>query len=71
MEHIIAKQHGGPDDADNLALACHRCNLRKGPNLTGIDPQTAEVARPSQPTSSASLLGCTSTLPLAPDSSSR
>jgi len=45
VEHIIAKQHGGSDDADNLALACHRCNLRKGPNLTGIDPQTGEIAR--------------------------
>ena len=40
IEHIIAKQHGGSDDDENLALACHRCNLHKGPNLTGIDPQT-------------------------------
>jgi hypothetical protein len=38
IEHIVAKQHGGADDADNLALACHRCNLRKGANLTGVDP---------------------------------
>jgi len=30
-------------DADNLALACHRCNLHKGPNLTGVDPVTGEV----------------------------
>jgi HNH endonuclease len=45
VEHIIAKQHGGSDGAENLALACHRCNLRKGPNLTGIDPQTGQVAR--------------------------
>lgn len=44
IEHIIAKQHGGSDDEDNLALACHRCNLHKGPNLTGIDPQTGLVA---------------------------
>ena len=29
----------------DLALACHRCNLRKGPNLTGIDPQTGQVTR--------------------------
>jgi hypothetical protein len=43
VEHIVAKQHGGSGDADNLALACHRCNLRKGPNLTGIDPSTGEV----------------------------
>jgi hypothetical protein len=43
IEHITAKQHGGSDDADNLALACHRCNLHKGPNLTGIDPRTGQV----------------------------
>jgi hypothetical protein len=45
IEHIIAKQHGGSDDVDNLALACHRCNLHKGPNLTGIDPQTGQVTQ--------------------------
>jgi hypothetical protein len=44
IEHVIAKQHGGLDGADNLALACHRCNLQKGPNLTGIDPLTGEVS---------------------------
>ena len=43
IEHIVAKQHGGRDDADNLALACHRCNLRKGPNLTGVDPVSGEL----------------------------
>jgi hypothetical protein len=43
IEHIIARQHQGTDDSENLALACHRCNLHKGPNLTGIDPQTGEV----------------------------
>lgn len=43
IEHIVAKQHGGLDHQDNLALACHRCNLRKGPNLTGIDPVGGDV----------------------------
>jgi hypothetical protein len=43
IEHIVAKQHGGPDDPENLALSCNRCNLHKGPNLTGIDPVTREV----------------------------
>ncbi len=43
IEHIVARQHGGSDDDDNLALACHRCNLSKGPNLTGIDPLTGYV----------------------------
>lgn len=44
IEHIVAKQHGGTDDGENLALACHRCNLRKGPNLTGVDPASGEIA---------------------------
>ena len=43
IEHIIPKKHGGSDDIDNLALACIDCNLRKGSNLTGIDPETNEV----------------------------
>ncbi|MDE3196839.1 MAG: HNH endonuclease [Acidobacteriota bacterium] len=43
IEHIVARKHGGSDDLDNLALACHRCNLHKGPNLSGIDPVTGEV----------------------------
>src|SRR5215471_13636674 len=43
VEHIIPKKHGGSDDPDNLALACIDCNLHKGPNLTGIDPETNEV----------------------------
>ena len=43
IEHIIARQHCGSDEIENLALACHRCNLHKGPNLSGIDPVTGEV----------------------------
>jgi len=32
IEHIFAQQHvpPGADEPDNLALACHRCNLHKG-----------------------------------------
>src|ERR1700733_5146501 len=44
IEHITARQHGGSDDLDNLALACHRCNLHKGPNLSAVDPLTDSVA---------------------------
>jgi len=40
IEHIVARQHGGPDDAANLALACPECNFQKGTNLSGIDPDT-------------------------------
>ena len=40
VEHIVSRQHGGPDDPAGLALACDRCNAYKGPNLTSIDPET-------------------------------
>jgi 5-methylcytosine-specific restriction endonuclease McrA len=43
VEHIVPRQHGGNDDLGNLALACHHCNLHKGPNLAGIDPETGDV----------------------------
>lgn len=43
IEHIVAKQHGGTDDPNNLCLACDRCNAYKGPNLVTIDPETNEV----------------------------
>jgi hypothetical protein len=43
IEHIIPKVHGGGDDLDNLALACIDCNLHKGPNLTGVDPETGRT----------------------------
>ena len=43
IEHVIPRKHGGPTDADNLALACRHCNLHKGPNLTGFDPDSATL----------------------------
>ena len=45
IEHIIAKQHGGSDELDNMCWSCHRCNLHKGPNLSGVDQQTENVVR--------------------------
>jgi hypothetical protein len=47
IEHIIASQHAiaSADDLSNLALACNRCNLQKGPNLSSIDPQTGRIIR--------------------------
>jgi len=45
IEHIIAKQHGGPTESENLALSCAFCNRYKGPNLSGIDPPTRKVVR--------------------------
>jgi hypothetical protein len=43
LEHITARCHGGTEDLTNLALACAGCNMRKGVNLAGIDPQTGDV----------------------------
>lgn len=40
IEHIRPKKHLGDDSESNLCLACSSCNLRKGPNLAGIDPRT-------------------------------
>jgi hypothetical protein len=37
VEHVVAKQHGGPTVLSNLAYACLHCNRHKGPNLAGLD----------------------------------
>jgi hypothetical protein len=39
IDHVIALQHGGATREANLALACRHCNLHKGPNVGGIDPE--------------------------------
>ncbi|HJT75880.1 MAG TPA: HNH endonuclease signature motif containing protein [Gemmataceae bacterium] len=44
IDHVIARKHGGPDDFDNLCLACFSCNNAKGPDLCGIDPQSGAIA---------------------------
>jgi hypothetical protein len=43
VDHIIASQHHGADDADNLCLCCIHCNMKKGPNIASIDPGTNAV----------------------------
>lgn len=43
IEHIRPRKHGGSSELSNLALACIDCNLHKGPNLTGIDPDSGKV----------------------------
>ena len=45
IEHIIPRQHGGGDEPSNLALACLNCNVNKGPNLAGIDPDNQQLER--------------------------
>ena len=44
-DHIVARQHGGTAEIENLALCCGRCNRHKGPNLSGIDPHTGQIVR--------------------------
>jgi hypothetical protein len=43
LDHIIAQQHGGPTVLENLAFACCYCNRYKGPNLSGIDPDSGQI----------------------------
>ena len=45
VEHIVPRKHGGSDDPENLALAWVDCHLRKGTNLTGLDPLTGELTQ--------------------------
>ncbi len=45
IDHIRARQHRGVTTAENLALACGRCNLSKGPNVAGFDPESDVVTR--------------------------
>ncbi len=45
IDHIIAQKHRGRTTTNNLALSCYRCNVYKGPNIAGIDPDTQEIVR--------------------------
>jgi hypothetical protein len=45
IDHIIAEFHHGSNEPGNLALACVPCNLYKGTNLSGIDPQSGKAVR--------------------------
>jgi hypothetical protein len=43
IDHVIALQHGGRSELENLALACFHCNLHKGPNIGSLDPESATL----------------------------
>lgn len=43
IDHVIARQHHGATVLSNLALCCGRCNLHKGPNIAGIDPESGTI----------------------------
>lgn len=42
IDHVIPIADGGPDDFDNLSLACFHCNRKKSDKQTVIDPNTKE-----------------------------
>lgn len=42
-EHIIPQAKGGTDDAENLALACQRCNNLKYIFTHSLDPGTGTI----------------------------
>jgi hypothetical protein len=42
LDHIVPVTAGGQTTAENLALACVSCSLRKAARQTVIDPQTGE-----------------------------
>ncbi len=43
IEHVVARQHGGVSESDNLALACSFCNFRKVPNIAALDPHGGQL----------------------------
>ena len=45
IDHVIARKHGGVTESENLAIACLSCNLFKGPNIAGLDPDTGSLSR--------------------------
>jgi len=51
VEHVLPRKHGGNDDLDNLALACVDCNLHKGSNVAGYDPETGQLTELFHPRS--------------------
>ncbi|MBM3853963.1 MAG: HNH endonuclease [Verrucomicrobia bacterium] len=45
VDHIVPATAGGQTEAENLALACVSCSLRKGARQAGHDPDTGSEAR--------------------------
>ena len=40
IDHVVPRAAGGPTEAENLALACVSCSLRKWAKQTAPDPDT-------------------------------
>src|SRR5437870_2142489 len=44
LDHVVPRSAGGPTHANNLAVACVTCSLRKAARLAARDPNSAELA---------------------------
>ncbi len=44
IDHVVPRAANGPTEADNLALACVSCSLRKWARQAAPDPETGEDA---------------------------
>jgi hypothetical protein len=44
VDHIVPRRAVGPTHADNLALACVSCSLRKEARRSAVDPATGRTA---------------------------
>jgi hypothetical protein len=42
IDHVVPTVKEGPDDEDNLCLACEFCNQYKWTKTDGIDPQSGQ-----------------------------
>lgn len=45
VDHIISEKHGGPTEADNLAIACTYCNQSKGTDIGSLASSNREFTR--------------------------
>ncbi len=45
IEHILPISEGGKSDLENLALACHGCNVYKSNKMTSYDDLSEESVR--------------------------
>ena len=43
VDHILSVKHGGTSKLDNLAWACFNCNVFKGSDIAGYDPDTGDL----------------------------
>jgi hypothetical protein len=44
IDHVRSRKHLGPNSLVNLAWSCLPCNVFKGPNVAGYDPETDRLS---------------------------